>query len=168
MQSEIKSCAFTGHRQIKKEHISLINERLGAAIEYAYSQGCKRFLSGGAVGFDTAAAREVLRFKLAHPDVSLIMLLPCVEQDRLWSDRQKDAYEYILSNSDEVRYISDSYDNICMRRRNQALAEECDIMIAYLSHSISGAGQTVRMAQKLGKSVFNLYHDIESRLKNSI
>ena len=161
MLNNAKACAFTGHRQIKNEHKSIICKRLNDAIEYAYSLGCKTFLSGGAVGFDTVAAREVLRFKLTHPDVSLIMILPCIEQDELWSDRQKDDYGYILRNADEIRYISDSYDSKCMRRRNQCLAEECDIMIAYLSHSKSGAGQTVRMAEKQGKSVFNLYPDLD-------
>ena len=165
MSPNAKVCAFTGHRQIKAEHKSFIYKRLGDAIEYAYSLGCRTFLSGGAVGFDTIAAREVLRFKLTHHDVSLIMLLPCVEQDTLWSDRQRDDYGYLLRSADEIQYISDSYDDECMRRRNQALAERCDIMIAYLSHSRSGAGQTVRMAEKEGKTVFNLYPDLDNKVR---
>ena len=165
MSPNAKICAFTGHRQIKAEHKNLIYKRLDAAIEYAYSLGCRTFLSGGAVGFDTIAAREVLRFKLTHHDVSLIMLLPCVEQDTLWSDRQRDDYGYLLRSADEIQYISDSYDDECMRRRNQALAQRCDIMIAYLSHSRSGAGQTVRMAEKEGKTVFNLYPDLDNKVR---
>lgn len=163
MRGDVKSCAFTGHRQIKSEHRILIAKRLSDAIEYAYSLGCTEFFAGGAVGFDTLAAREVIRFRMTHPVVSLILLLPCIEQDENWSYRQKDDYEYVLRNADEIRYISDTYTSSCMRRRNQALAEQCDVMIAYLSHSRSGAGQTVRMAERLGKMIFNLYPDLESK-----
>lgn len=166
MQDGMKTCAFTGHRQIKYEHIREMRGLLSRAIEYAYSIGCRRFLAGGAVGFDTEAAREVLRFRLSHPDVSLVLVLPCVEQDLHWSDRQKDAYEYILNEANEVRYISDVYYDGCMKERNLVLAEECDVMIAYVSRSSSGAAQTVRMAERLGKKVYNLYPELDKRTKN--
>ena len=161
MSLEMKSCAFTGHRQIKDTHKKAIVDILARAVEYAYSKGCRSFFSGGAIGFDTEAARAVLRFRISHPDVKLIMLLPCIEQDARWNDRQKDSYGYILSCADEVRYISDEYDDSCMKRRNTALAEECDLMIAYVSRRNSGAAQTVRMAEQRGKTVYNLWHTLE-------
>lgn len=162
MPCENKICAFTGHRQIKEAHKKEISSLLFRAIEYAYSIGCRKFLSGGAVGFDTLAAREVLRFRLSHPDVSLIMVLPCLEQDSNWSQRQKDSYGYILGEANEVRYISDQYYDGCMRERNRILADECDVMIAYVSRSNSGAAQTVRMAKGFGKNVYNLYPTLDS------
>lgn len=162
MPCENKVCAFTGHRQIKEVHKKRISSLLLRAIEYAYSIGCRKFLSGGAVGFDTLAAREVLRFRLSHPDVSLVMVLPCLEQDSHWSQRQKDSYGYILSEANEVRYISDGYYDGCMRERNRILAEECDVMIAYVSRTNSGAAQTVRMANALSKNVYNLYPTLDS------
>ena len=165
MPTDIKTCAFTGHRHIKEEHRKELGQLLFRAIEYAYSFGCRRFLSGGAVGFDTEAAREVLRFRLSHPDISLVMVLPCIELDARWSDRQKDAYVYILSEANEVRYISERYDDNCMRRRNLVLAEECDVMVAYVSKSNSGAAQTVRMADKQGKKIYNLYPTLDNRCK---
>ena len=166
MQDGIKTCAFTGHRQIKYEHQAELADLLSRAIEYAYSIGCRRFLAGGAIGFDTEAARAVLRFRLSHPDVSLVLVLPCVEQDLHWSDRQRDAYEYTLNEANEVRYISDFYYDGCMRERNLVLAEECDVMIAYVARSTSGAAQTVRMTQRLGKKVYNLYPELDKRSKS--
>ncbi len=155
------TCAFTGHRNIKDSHKQALPGLLSRAIAYAYEQGCRRFITGGALGFDTYAAKEVLRFRMSHPDVSLILFLPCLDQDAGWSIRQKDSYEYVLQNADEVKYISESYTKTCMKRRNQAMAEECDLMIAYVSRDYSGAAQTMRMALSLGKESYNLYPRLE-------
>ena len=78
---------------------------------------------------------------------------------------QKDSYEYILSSADEVKYISENYNKSCMKKRNQAMAEECDIMIAYVSRDYSGSAQTMRMAVSSGKEVYNLYPNLEKGSK---
>ena len=155
------NCAFTGPRHIKSKHKKALPNLLYRAINYAYEKGCRRFIAGGALGFDTAAAREVLRFRISHPDVMLILFLPCLDQDSGWSISQKDSYEYILSHADEVKFLSDNYDKSCMKKRNQAMAEECDLMIAYVSRDYSGAAQTMRMAISLGKETYNLYPNLE-------
>lgn len=155
------TCAFTGHRNIKESHKKELPGLLLRSIVYAYDKGCRRFVAGGALGFDTYAAREVLRFRISHPDVSLILFLPCPDQDAAWSVRQRDSYDYIISNADEVKYISESYDKSCMKRRNRAMAEECDIMISYVSRDYSGSAQTMRMAIALGKETYNLYPNLD-------
>lgn len=134
---------------------------LTRAINFAYSEGCRDFFSGGAVGFDTFAAREVIRFRISHPDVRLVMMLPCISQDEKWSPSQRDAYSYVLKNADEVIYVSEDYTSDCMRKRNLALAERADILISYVSYSKSGSAQTENMAKRLGKRVYNLYPTLE-------
>lgn len=155
------TCAFTGHRNIKDSHKKALPDLLARAIGYAYEKGCRRFITGGALGFDTAAAREVLRFRISHPDVTLVLFLPCLDQDAAWNARQRDSYGYILASADEVRYISEGYDKTCMKRRNQAMAEECDVMIAYVARDYSGSAQTLRMATALKKETYNLYPQLE-------
>lgn len=155
------TCAFTGHRNIKPEHRSGMTELLWRAIDFAYKKGCRRFITGGAIGFDTEAARQVIRYRIEHPDVLLILFLPCLDQDAAWSVRQRDAYDYILSAADQVRFLSEGYDKGCMRRRNQAMAEECDIMIGYVGRDRSGGSQTLRIADSLGKEVYNIYRTLE-------
>lgn len=150
-------CSFTGHRQIEPERRSALIDLLVRAIEYAYGEGCRDFICGGALGFDTLAAREVIRFRMTHSDARLILALPCIEQDLKWSEAQKSAYGFILSAADEVIYVSDSYTKTCMAERNRFLAERCDILIAYAGRSNSGAAQTVRMAEQMNKRIYNLY-----------
>lgn len=155
------TCAFTGHRIIKQEHRTPLPNLLARAIGFAYEKGCRRFVTGGALGFDTEAAREVIRFRLSHPDVALVLFLPCLDQDAAWSSRQRSGYDYIVSSADEIRYISETYDKNCMKRRNQAMAEECDVLIAYVGHARSGSSQTLRIATELGKECYNLYFHLE-------
>ena len=163
----MKTCSFTGHRQIKPEHRSELQGLLARAIGYAYDNGCRRFLAGGAVGFDTETARAVIKFRISHPDVSLVLLLPCINQGEKWSERQLSVYEYTVSQANEVEYISDEYTEGCMKLRNQALAERCDILISYVNRYNSGAAQTVRMAESLGKAVYNLYPSLDKLSANN-
>lgn len=158
---ENRGCSFTGHRAIPDRHYGGLVRLLQRAIEYAYGLGCRNFYAGGAVGFDTLAAREVLRYRVTHPDVRLVLLLPCINQNKHWNASDTDAYEYILSEANEVVYLSEEYTDGCMQRRNMALAEACDVMIAYVGKPRSGAAQTVRMAERLGRRVYNLYSTVE-------
>ena len=151
------SCAFTGHRRIEDRHRGRVEDLLSRAIGYAYGEGCRRFITGGALGFDTLAAKEIIRFRMSHPDVTLLIVLPCKNQSDAWSCSQVSLYEYTLANADEIEYVFDEYKDGCMRERNQRLVDYCDMLIAYASRPYSGAAQTVRMATKAGKIVYNLY-----------
>ena len=154
---EMQACAFTGHRSIARGHTAPLTDLLDRAIGYAYEQGCRIFLCGGALGFDTLAARRVLKFRIEHPDVQLQLVLPCIDQSEHWSDAQRDAYDFLIQHSDTVRYVSETYTDTCMKERNAVLAGEADMLVAYVSRQNSGAAQTVRMAQRQGKPVYNLF-----------
>ena len=155
------ACAFSGHRKIEYIRQPSVIEHLARAIKYAYDEGCRDFFCGGAVGFDTLAAREVIRFRMSHPDMSLVLILPCINQNEKWSESATSAYEFVLSAADEVRYISDEYTDGCMKARNRALVDACDMLIAYVGRGRSGSGQTLRMAEADGKKVYNLYPTLE-------
>ena len=155
------SCAFTGHRHINQKHESSLSDTVLRGIAYAYSKGCRKFLVGGAIGFDTVAAREVIRFKISHGDVALVLVLPCINQSERWSHSQKEMYNYTLSRADEIIYISDEYTPTCMKERNRYLAEHSDILLSYVSRQNSGAAQTVRMARGKCKEIYNLYQALE-------
>ncbi len=151
------ACSFTGHRIIASAHINNIDRVVMRAIEYAYAEGCRTFYAGGAIGFDTVAARQVILFRMSHSDVRLVMLLPCKNQDAKWNNAQREAYHHIISAANEVEYISEEYTDDCMKKRNGVLVERADILVAYASRGASGSAQTVRMAENLGKRVYNIY-----------
>ena len=154
------SCSFTGHRNIPKEHRKKLSELILRAIDYAYREGCRKFYTGGAVGFDTEVAKALINFRISHPDISFVLVLPCKNQSDFWNDAERDMYEFTLSVADEAVYVSEEYTKTCMKERNSYLAECCDILIAYVSHDRSGASQTKRLAESLGRRVYNLYNGL--------
>ena len=157
----MQACAFTGHRKIEDLHKSRIDGLLARAISFAYEAGCRTFITGGALGFDTLAAKEIIRFRMSHPDVRLKIVLPCKNQSDSWSSAQVSVYEYTLLNADEIEYVSEEYTDTCMKERNKRLVNLCDMMIAYVSRPYSGAAQTVRMASNEGKIIYNLYPSLD-------
>ena len=153
----MKSCSFTGHRNIPESGARQLEELILRAIEYLYSEGCRDYYTGGAIGFDTMCAKAVILFKMTHTDVKLHLVLPCKNQDERWSSAQRALFDYTLNVADDVEYVADEYDSGCMKRRNERLAVLGDVLVAYAGRYNSGAGQTVRMATSLGKTVYNLY-----------
>ncbi len=162
----MRACSFSGHRKIEARHSKAISPLIMRAINYAYDNGVRIFLTGGALGFDTLAARQVILFKMSHPDVRLHLISPCVNQSENWTDAQRSSYEFILQHSDHVEFVCDEYKKGCMQMRNKRLAEECDMLVAYLSRLNTGTGQTVRIAEKMGKTIFNLYPSLDRECKN--
>ena len=156
----MKACSFTGHRIIPKDKEAALSELLDRAIDYAYREGCRTFYCGGALGFDTMAAKAIIKKRMLNPDMRLIIVIPCADQEAKWSSSEKDMYNYVISSADEVIYTSLSYTNDCMKRRIERLAEMCDILIAFCGNARSGSAQTVRIAKSLGKTVYNLYPKI--------
>ena len=127
------------------------------SIEYAYSRGCRDFYTGGALGFDTVAARQVILFKISHPDVRLILLIPYKDQEAAWKESDIDAYNYILSQADVSEILSDTYTDDCMKVRNYKMIDNSTYVIAYYDGTVrSGTGQTFRYAQKCGLGIINI------------
>ncbi len=166
-----RSACFTGHRTIKAD-ISIFSALLSSVIERLITdKGVTDFYAGGAYGFDAVSAFSVLRLKENYPEVKLHLILPCSkeEQSRKWTAEQKAELENLLRLADSVEYVSDRYYNGCMKARNARLVElASDYCICYWNPSNfrSGTGQTVRMAQKKGIEVINLFEMSANSVKS--
>ncbi len=157
-----RSVCFTGHRTIAEEKEKL-SARLYALLErFVTEQKVTDFYTGGAVGWDALAALTVLKLRESYPEVKLHLVLPCPfeEQSAKWKEAQKTEYLHIFGLADSVEQVSDRYYNGCMKARNARLVElASDYCICYWNPKDfrSGTGQTVRMAQKKGIEVINLF-----------
>jgi len=87
-----QTCCFTGYRNIPANEYAAIQKRLESEIINLINQGVRNFCADGALGFDTMAALAVLRLKEKYPYVQLILILPCKEQTRGWTEADKKIY----------------------------------------------------------------------------
>ena len=153
----MKTCCFTGHRILSKFKMPALKKRLESTVENLIHQGVYSFSCGGAIGFDMLAGYTVLKFKKKYPTVKLIMILPHRSQTEKWNDKKdREAYVQLLAAADEIIYVSENYYDGCMKQRNIRLLDDSLYCIAYLKNKRSGTGQTVRMANERGITVFNL------------
>lgn len=152
---EYTAC-FTGHRQIPFGQTILLRHRLDKVIADLVQQGIIYYGAGGALGFDTMAAQTVLSARRKHPQVKLILVLPCPTQADRWPKRDKEIYEEIKTRADKVVYVSDHYTKSCMFQRNRHLVDYSGICIAYLTKATGGTAYTVGYARSKGINVINL------------
>jgi len=151
-----KTCCFTGHRDLPAKEQEQISRKLEHTIAGLIQTGVCRFMAGGAVGFDTLAAQTVLKLREEYPQVSLILILPCLTQTRGWPEEDIAAYEQIKAAADEVVYSSQQYMRGCMFKRNRHLVDNSGICVCYLTENNGGTAYTVKYARTQGVPVVNL------------
>ena len=154
--NKIQAVCFTGHRDIDACSAYLVPSTLKAIICEAVGRGARRFLAGGAMGFDTIAALCVLEMKNQFPDIKLELILPCRNQANKWSEINKRVYDSILERADRVEYLHDVYTATCMHDRNKRLVDCADLVISYLTHNGGGTAHTVAYALKQGRELVNI------------
>lgn len=152
MNNKAKTVCFSGHRSFfdSKEEIK---KSLEAAIRKCIESGSERFITGGAIGFDTLAALTIIRLRKEFTQIRLILALPCPpnEQTLKWKEEQKTEYQKILSLADDVKILSEKYTERCMLDRNKYMVDNSCKLIHYLrSGKRGGTKQTVNYAIKQG------------------
>lgn len=152
----MKSCCFTGHRQIPTGELAPLTAALDAALAEVYSEGYRAFYAGGALGFDSLAAERTLLLREKHPDVKLYLLLPCRDQSNGWAMEDAAHLYDLRARCDGYRYVNETYSSTAMYERNMALVASGELCIAYLRRYASGAGQTFRAAERAGLTLINL------------
>ena len=150
------TCCFTGHRKLPANKVQTMLINLDREIDTLIEKGVTDFISGGALGFDQIAASLIVTKKQMGKNIRLILALPCKNQDTLWDEKQKELYQNLLGEADEVIYVSEEYDPRCMRCRNMYMVEHSAYCICVLLHEKSGTGQTVRFACKKGLRIINI------------
>ena len=143
--NKIKTCAFTGHRELG-EDFSV--ENLEKEIQNAIALGVKKFLSGMAQGFDLLSAECVLKEKEKNTEIKLIACVPFYKQEKTYSDEDKERYYDILRKADETVLLSEKYYRGCLHVRNKYMADRADMLITYCKKDTGGTAWTVNYFQK--------------------
>ena len=133
-----------------------IEKKLEETLYQLIQEGYRFFGAGGALGFDTIAALTVLELKKKYNDIKLILVLPCKNQTRGWSDKDVSIYEKIMSQADKVVYTQEHYDRGCMFKRNRHLVDNSSVCVCYLTEAKGGTAYTVDYAKQKGKRIINI------------
>lgn len=150
------TACFTGHRNLRMADLPEIRSRVAGAISQAYENGYRTFLCGGARGFDTLAALEVLNFRDSHPDIRLVIAVPCSTQTDRWTEEDRNVWQYVCDKADDVNVLSESYYNGCMQARNRYMVDASSLCLCYLVRFEGGTWSTVRYALHRGLLLMNL------------
>ena len=152
----MESCCFTGHRKIPEDERSTVHKRLHQMVKALLNREIATFYCGGALGFDTLVAQAVLKARRFHPQVKLILALPCRDQAEQWREADRLLYKSIKRRADEVVYLSERYTRGCMFERNRYMVDHSDICVCYCLSGQGGTAYTVKYARRRGIPVINL------------
>ncbi|MGN1119562.1 MAG: SLOG family protein [Oscillospiraceae bacterium] len=148
--------SFTGYRPSKLGFFSEddpmcvdLKRRLAKQIAELYEKGADSFFSGMALGVDMWCAEEVVKLRELHSEVRLTAVLPCRSQAEKWSEADRRRYHDLLAKCDKVICVSEEYTKDCMFKRNRALVELCDLLVAVYDGKSGGTKYTVDYAAKL-------------------
>lgn len=151
-----KSVCFTGHRVLPSEERASLEEKLDREIRRLIVLGAENFFIGGALGFDTMAARCVIRLREASPHIRLFLVFPCREQTSGWNKKDIAVYEEIKKCCDSYLYLQERYSKDCMFIRNRYLVDNSSYCICYLKQKRGGTFYTVNYAGRRGLEIINL------------
>ena len=150
------TCSFTGHRLFSwgrnefDDRCVKTKKAVERAVKKAYDLGFRTFLNGMAIGGDMMCAEIVLAFKKKHKDAQLVCVLPCLDQEKRWCEKDRNRYQCILSQVDNIVCLADSYYNGCMQARDKYLVDNASRLIAIFTGKRGGTSLTVGLAIKAG------------------
>ena len=165
-----RTACFTGHRPrevMAFEPLDARCERLTEAFDrevqrLVQQQRVDMFLCGMADGFDLFAAQRLLwlrRMDRIPQGVCLIAVQPYPGHIRSMPRKSwTEAYQEVLLCAQDALVVSAEYGPEAYKKRNAYMVEHARYVLAFWNHSPrSGTGQTVRMAEKSGRTIVNLY-----------
>lgn len=132
---------FSGHRTFSAGDDE---GRLAAAVQAAYADGCRTFISGMAAGFDLAAAETVLQLRdssrasglpdvsgVSGGDVRLICAVPFAGQARDFSAEDRRRWEAIVAAADVVEMLAERYSYGVFYQRNEWMVARSGRLICW-------------------------------------
>ena len=148
---KVKTCTFTGHRPDKLYGYSLDNpkyqilaQELAKHLRWLIeNERVKRFISGGAIGYDTVAFFVVEQMKREYEGIENILAVPFQNQFIKWREVDKERYFRMKAQADEIVYVDTleeyqtkhdtpigDFSNAKMQRRNEYMVDNSNYMVA--------------------------------------
>lgn len=143
--------SFCGHASfcatdaLKQQLLSVLDKEIG--------EKTVSFYLGGYGGFDEFAYTCCKKYQENHPNARLVFVTPYITEAY-----QRKNLPILQKQYDEILYpaLEGKPLRFAISYRNKWMAENADLMIAYVLHDSGGAYQTYSHAKRKGKTVINL------------
>ena len=146
----IKSCCFSGHRQIFHSGVS---KRLKQVIGSLVGAGVHTFYSGGMGEFDHLAESVVRDFQRTQQEIQLFLVIAYPTRDL---NLQKEYYERAYNGILYPLELVGIHPKSAIQRRNQWMVDHSGYLAAFVTREFGGAFRTLRYAQKKNLDIFNI------------
>jgi uncharacterized phage-like protein YoqJ len=133
--------------------------------ELIVNQGKTRFISGGALGFDTMFFWAVNHLKQKYPHIENVLAVPFMKQYIRWKPQQRYWYHEMVKKADTFFDVArqedyntrehekgknpiplDDFSHEKMDKRNHFMVDQSGVMVAFFDGSKGGTGNCVRYA----------------------
>lgn len=153
-----KTCCFTGHRDLPLEKAQEIAEQTTNEIRrLIVNHGVCFFGVGGAIGYDTLAAKILFRLRETDfPNIKVILVYPFDGYTDRWSAMQKAEYKRLFPQYDKVVCVCGNPSKEAYLARDRHLIDSSDYCIAYCIRDYGGTAYTIRYAKQRGVSISNI------------
>ena len=106
-------------------------------------QGAEEFYLGGYGGFDHLSAAVLRELKKKHLQIRLILVLPYLNSSVPTEGYDETVYP-------PLEFVPKRF---AISRRNEWMVQECDMVIAYVTHGWGGAAKTLEYARRKKKRI---------------
>ena len=152
-----RTCCFTGHRVIPEKDLPGILERTERAVRRLIEHGVVFFGVGGAIGYDTKAAKLLFRLRTTdYPQIKVILVYPFEGFTSHWNDGQRAEYAArLLPQYDKTVCVAQRASREAYLKRDRHLVDGSAYCIAYCTRNRGGTAYTLRYARQEGLKIFN-------------
>lgn len=158
-----QTVSFSGYRnekiQISSDDPHILHNlslTIADTLLSLYDQGMRQFITGGAVGFDTIAAEQIIQLRNTHPEVRLIIATPFPNQESKYHPADQKRYHNTIASADEVHHVSQTYHAKAYLDRNKYMLLRSSRLVCYYDGQRGGTMYTVNRAIEMGHEIINL------------
>ena len=156
-------CCFTGLRPQKlnfkedsKKHNIIMSRCEKYIIQLIEGYNVTNFISGMALGWDIWCAEEILKLRDRYSSISLECAIPCLGQDKYWSESDKHRYVEILSKADNIIQMQEKYTSDCMIKRNLYMVDKSLYVFALWDRQVGGTASTIKYALEKERRIISI------------
>jgi uncharacterized phage-like protein YoqJ len=148
--------AFTGHRPDKlggyddTKNFKNIFDVLVTKILQEYED--VTVISGMALGVDTWAAKLAISL-----NIPFLAYVPFKGQESKWPTSSQNEYSDLLLKAKLVNYIcTEGYATWKMQKRNEAMVDDCGLLVAVWNGTYGGTKNCVKYAKKINRKIIRI------------